>query len=227
MPAPAPASIDELLARAARLAGRSLASIAAHLEVDVPADLRRHKGWIGSLIEAALGASVGNRSVPDCEAIGVELKTVPVDRRGRPRESTYVCTVSLADLDDLCWERSRVRAKLAHVLWVPIEAEPEIPLAHRRVGSPLLWEPEPDLEDTLRRDWEEHMAIILAGDMESITARRGTYLQIRPKAANAEARGLGLDEGGVPMHTQPRGFYLRALFVGEVLRRHFLLPGAE
>ena len=226
MPSP-PSSIDVLQVRAAALAGRSLAGIATQLGVAVPTSLRRHKGWVGTLIERALGATAGNRSVPDFETLGVELKTVPVDHRGRPRESTYVCTVSLADLDDLSWERSRVRAKLARVLWIPIEADPGVPLGERHVGSPLLWEPEPDLAETLRRDWEEHMAIILAGDMESITAHRGTFLQLRPKAANANARGLGLDEGGVPMHTQPRGFYLRASFVGEVLRRHFLLPTKE
>jgi DNA mismatch repair protein MutH len=213
-----------LLARAHRLAGRTLGDIAAGLGVTVPADLRRHKGWVGQLLEQALGASAGSLAAPDFEAIGVELKTLPVDGRGLPRESTYVCTVPLETAGE-DWEHSWLRRKLARVLWLPVQADKNIPLAERHVGSALLWSPSAAEEALLRRDWEELNERILLGELEQISARHGEVLQIRPKAANSRAlrHTVGLD--GERVLTNPRGYYLRAAFTAAILRQHFVLPG--
>lgn len=61
----------ELLERARRLAGRRIAEIAESLGLEVPADLRRHKGWVGNLIEKALGVTAGSAPVPDFEPLGI------------------------------------------------------------------------------------------------------------------------------------------------------------
>ena len=65
------------------------------------------------------------------------------------------------------------------------------------------------------------MHLIALGEIESITAHKGVYLQIRPKAANARARHWGVDEAGALMRTLPRGFYLRTSFTREILSRHY------
>ncbi|SUX58832.1 DNA mismatch repair protein [Citrobacter braakii] len=85
------------------------------------------------------------------------------------------------------WETSHVRHKLKRVLWIPVEGERSIPLAERRVGSPLLWSPNEEEDRQLRLDWEELMDMIVLGHVERITARHGEVLQLRPKAANARA----------------------------------------
>ncbi len=224
MTAPAPATEAELLARARRLAGRSLAAVAAELEVPVPPDLRRHKGWVGHLVERALGATAASRAEPDFPQLGVELKTLPVDARGRPRESTWVCTAPLADLDALDWETSPVRHKLARVLWVPVQADPAIPLADRRLGSPLMWTAAPDEERALRDDWVELTDVIRLGQGETLTAHHGEVLQVRPKAANARERKLGVGPSGWLEEVPPLGFYLRARFTAALLARHYALP---
>src|SRR5262245_63735628 len=95
---------------------------ATRLVIRVRTQSVRAKGWAGGLIEAALGASASSRSEPDFQLIGVELKTIPVDRAGVPTESTYVCTVPLAGTDDPRWEASKVHLKLRRVLWMPLEA---------------------------------------------------------------------------------------------------------
>src|SRR5581483_3685824 len=82
-----PASEAELLLRARSLAGRTLGEIAAQMHISLPANLQRRKGVIGELIEQALGASGGSRPEPDLPAIGIEIKTIPVDAEGKPRES--------------------------------------------------------------------------------------------------------------------------------------------
>ena len=219
-----PSTEQELLARARELAGKTLGELACRHGRTVPQDLRRAKGWFGQLIEETLGATAASLAEPDFQQLGIELKTIPVGRDGKPRESTYVCVVPLTGGDGLIWEDSWVRRKLQRVLWVPVQADPDVPLAERRAGSALLWDLEPDLEAVLRTDWEELMDMVCLGQLEQISARHGKYLQIRPKAANSRALRWAIGETGERILTNPRGFYLRTAFTGEVLRRHYALP---
>lgn len=219
--APPPGSEAELEARAADLAGITLAELAQHVGRPLPRDTRRGKGFAGQLLEAALGASAGSLSEPDFQRIGVELKTVPVGANGRPLESTYVCTVPL-ELDHAPrWRDSAVRRKLARVLWLPVEGARELTLAQRRIGSAILWTPDPIEEASLRADWEELMELVMLGQVARITAHQGSCLQVRPKAADASARRWGVDERGVRVRTLPRGFYLRPGFTAAILARRY------
>jgi len=221
---PPPESEAELLRRARALAGHPLGAIAERHGIPL-ADVRRAKGWIGQLLETALGATAKSRAAPDFEALGIELKSVPVDVAGRPRETTFVCTAALEEMGRQPWEASRVRKKLARVLWVPIESDPAVELIWRRVGMPLLWSPAGEEEALLRADWDEFAELVGAGEVESITAHRGKVLQMRPKGANAAQVRWGLDADGAPVRVAPRGFYLRSAFVGSILRRAFVVGG--
>ncbi len=216
-----PRTEAELMQRARKLAGRTLGQLAEASGRRTPDSQTRAKGWVGELLEASLGATAGNRSVPDFERIGVELKTIPIDHRNLPSESTYVCTATLTDLTDLTWETSRVRHKMARVLWVPVQASKTIAMAQRRVGSPLLWTANAEEEAVLRGDWTELTDMIRLGQVDSINARMGKWLQIRPKAADSKARTWGIDENGHRFRTLPRGFYLRAAFTTAILQRSF------
>lgn len=216
-----PCDERELLQRARALAGRSLCDIAAELRMGVPADLRRNKGWIGELMEHVLGASASSLPQPDFPHLGIELKTLPIDARGRPRESTYVCTVPLEEAVGESWETSWVRRKLARVLWVPVQADPSIALAERRVGSALLWSPDAQEEARLRRDYEDLMELVYTGQLDRISARFGEVMQIRPKAPHGRARRRALGTDGARVLANPRGFYLRASFTAAILERHY------
>ena len=155
---------------------------------------------MGELLESALGACSQSRPVPDFEHLGIEMKTIPIHKNGRPRESTHVCTVRLRDLVGQRWRTSTVYAKLQRVLWIPIEAAPSIPLARRRVGCPIIWSPTANQERVLRDDWEEQVELIATGRIDELDARLGTYLQVRPKAANAQALAPATDASGAPAH---------------------------
>jgi len=206
-----PASESELLERAVNIAGKTLQHIASLHNIPVPDKLLRSKGWIGELIEISLGAT------PDFQNIGVELKTLPLNRNQQPKESTYVCTVSLTENKGTDWDTSLVKKKLSRVLWIPVEADPAIPLAERRVGSAILWSPTAKQEGILRNDWQELMDMIDMGRLDQLTAQHGQYLQIRPKAANAKALRSGIDEQGEKVMTLPRGFYLRTSFTRQII----------
>lgn len=216
-----PKSEAELLQRARELSGLSFAAAAAQVSLTVPADLRHHKGWTGQLLERLLGASAASRDVPDFERLGIELKSLPVDERGRPVESTFVCTIPLEHVAQTEWEHSRVKRKLARVLWIPVQGSRSIRMAERRIGEPLLWSPTTAQEATLKFDWDTLAGIIGCGDVESITGHLGVAMQVRPKAKNSSARRWGLDEDGVRVERMPRGFYLRAEFTHSIVKSHY------
>lgn len=213
---PAPRSEEQLLERAAALAGRSLGQVAARFGLTIPADSRQRKGWTGQLMELCLGADAASLPQPDFQEIGVELKTIPINALGRPKESTYVCMAHLVE-DAGTWETSLVRRKLQRVLWMPVEAAPAIPIASRRVGSAFLWSPSVIQESMLRSDWEELTEMIALGELDNISSRHGRALQIRPKAANARALTRAFNSDGAPAATLPRGFYLRTSFTAAIL----------
>lgn len=213
---PRPASRDELLRRACALEGLPLGVVAAGFGERAPADLRRDKGWIGNLIERELGATAGSSAEPDFPELGVELKTIPVDEAGVPRESTWVALAEL-DLSARGWEDSWVRRKLHCVLWVPVISPKGTPPGGRIVGRARLWTPSAAQEAVLQQDWEEHMELLGLGEFWQIDARRGEALQLRPKAARGADTHWALSDDGEWVRAQPKGFYLRRRFTRQVL----------
>jgi DNA mismatch repair protein MutH len=218
-----PVSRQQLLQRATALSGFSLGELAQYAQLNIPPDLKREKGWVGMLLETFLGASAGSKPEQDFPALGVELKTIPVDHLGKPLETTFVCVAPLTGNSGVTWQNSHLRHKLSCVLWIPVEGERSLPLATRRVGTPLLWSPNPQEEQQLRQDWEELMDMIVLGQVEKINARHGEVLQLRPKAANSRILTPAIGEQGQPIMTLPRGFYLKKNFTAALLARHFHL----
>lgn len=206
-----PQTEEELVNRANRLAGQPLGNIMA-------SDKRFHKGAIGQWLEHALGADAGNSASPDFKTLQIELKTLPIGKNGYPRESTFVTTIPLTQITSEIWETSRVYHKLKRVLWVPIEADPQIPISERRIGQAFLWTPNTIQMSILKNDWEEFSNRIALGQLETISAKEGVFLQIRPKGADGQSLSTGWSEEGMKIKTLPRGFYLRANFTTELYK---------
>lgn len=216
-----PADVAELMCRARQLAGLNLGELASILQLTLPKDLKRDKGIVGQMLEQALGASSGSKAEPDFPHLGVELKTLPIDSRGKPLESTYVCVAPLTDLSMQRWQDSWVCRKLQQVLWVPVWAERSLPITERVIGSAFLWQPNQQQQQLLQQDWEELMELIVLGGIDQIRGAHGKVLQIRPKAANAKALTAAVGSDGQPIQTLPRGFYLKANFTAQLLEQHF------
>jgi DNA mismatch repair protein MutH len=214
----APTSESELLRRTRELEGMTIGELAAALGVGPFGTNLHAKGKAGTLIERALGASAGSQSVPDFVELGIELKTIPVCALGRPHESTFVCSFSVADAESAEWEDSSARSKLSAVLWVPVIGEKRGAIGDRRIGAAILWRPTSEQESILRSDFEDLAGAIGAGGIESISAHDGRWLQLRPKARDGSERTLAYAGDGEPVETMPRGFYLRARFTEAILR---------
>ncbi|QIM68084.1 DNA mismatch repair endonuclease MutH [Basfia succiniciproducens] len=213
-----PQSQQELLQRAKSIAGLTFGELAAELHIPVPPDLKRDKGWVGQLIETALGAKAGSKPEQDFANLGIELKTIPINSAGFPLETTFVSLAPLIQTAGVNWYNSHLRYKLSKVLWIPIQGERQIPLAERRIGSPILWQPDPQQEARLQQDWEELMDYIVLGKVHEITAKIGEVLQLRPKGANSRAKTKGIGQNGEIIETLPLGFYLRKEFTAQILQ---------
>ena len=134
-----PPSQAELEQRAQALAGLTLGEIAEYWGVDIPENLTRNKGWIGLLFEHVLGASAGSRPEPDFPDLGIELKSLPINSKGKPLETTFVSVAPLTGLVGVTWQTSYVRKKLKKVLWVPVLSDKSFALKDRMVGTPFMW----------------------------------------------------------------------------------------
>lgn len=213
-----PQTLEQLLSQAQSIAGLTFGELADELHIPVPPDLKRDKGWVGMLLEHALGATAGSKAEQDFSHLGVELKTLPINAEGYPLETTFVSLAPLVQNSGVKWENSHVRHKLSCVLWMPIEGSRHIPLRERHIGAPILWKPTTEQERQLKQDWEELMDLIVLGKLDQITARIGEVMQLRPKGANSKAMTKGIGKNGEVIDTLPLGFYLRKEFTAGILK---------
>ena len=217
-----PQTLEQLLSQAQSIAGLTFGELADELNIPVPPDLKRDKGWVGMLLERALGATAGSKAEQDFSHLGVELKTLPINAEGYPLETTFVSLAPLVQNSGVKWENSHVRHKLSCVLWMPIDGSRHIPLRERHIGTPILWKPTVEQERQLKQDWEELMDLIVLGKLDQITARIGEVMQLRPKGANSRSITKGIGRNGEVIETLPLGFYLRKAFTAGILN-DFLL----
>ena len=211
--------LDALLAHARALVGVELGALADSLGLPVPVGNVRTKGWSGQVIEQELGVVVGGTRGPDFEALGIELKTVPVTPALAPLESTAVCQIDPIAIAGESWETSYVRAKLARVLFVALEVPPGArSVGDRRVTAVRLWSPAPDEEAALRADFELFVRdFFRRGRAAEITGHLGAALQVRPKGRDATDMRAAYDAAGKPTRIGKSGFYLRPGFVARIL----------
>ncbi|MEZ4265842.1 MAG: MutH/Sau3AI family endonuclease [Myxococcota bacterium] len=224
LPTTPPHAEEVLLARAQRIAGRSVRWLRDACQGSDGQLRTRHKGMVGQLVEAWTCASGQGHGVPDFPALGIELKTLPVNPNGRPRESTWVTAAPTGAEVPATWEASPVCRKLTRVLWVPVRVEPGAAAGERVFGMPFLWSPDAAQEATLREDWDELGELLRLGSDEVFDARRGKALQLRPKARDSRVSRWRLDERGDWVLSNPRGFYLRASFTRAILQAKFAMP---
>lgn len=217
----APQNLQELQQRCQQITGKTIGQVASELELEPPDTLLQTKGWLGQLLEAYLGATASSKAMPDFPNLGVELKTIPVTDQFKPLESTYVCTVQ-TNAEITNWRESWVYRKLRTVLWAPVVGAKNTAISARIFATPILWNMDPETEQVLQRDWEELMEMLELGYAKNLSAKYGTFLHIRPKAANSKVLIQYLDMDGNNIKIVPKGFYLRPAFTQLILNRSLI-----
>jgi DNA mismatch repair protein MutH len=83
-----------------------------------------------------------------------------------------------------------------------------------------LWTPSVEEEAMLAQDWQELTDMIVLGEVEKIHGKHGQVMQLRPKAANSQAKTQAYDKYGKPFMAMPRGFYLKINFTQSLLHKY-------
>jgi DNA mismatch repair protein MutH len=208
---------DLVYAKALEMEGLTFSQLGNRLGLPVPTLALQAKGWLGQAVEKFLGATAGSLPIPDFPNLNLEIKTIPLTTTGRVQESTYVTILPLRAPFELEWRASSCYQKLQQVLWIPIEGDASIPYAQRRICKAILWKMPEEQERILKADWELIMDMVIQGQVEEISGSIGSYLHIRPKAANASILTQSLDAYGHDIQTLPRGFYLRSYFTQQII----------
>ncbi|NBX85399.1 MAG: DNA mismatch repair endonuclease MutH [Gammaproteobacteria bacterium] len=208
---------DLVLAKAIEMEGLTFSQLGNRLGLPVPTLPLHAKGWLGQTVEKFLGSTAGSLPIPDFPNLNLEIKTIPLGASGKVQESTYITVLPLRAPFELEWRSSACYHKLQQVLWIPIEGDLSIPYSQRRIGRAILWQMSEIHEEMLKSDWELIMDMVIQGQVEKITGSIGTYLHIRPKAANSSILTNSLDAYGQDIQTLPRGFYLRSCFTQKIM----------
>lgn len=216
---PEPQNLAELQQRLELIKGHTLGELAAVIRAQLPGSTLNGKGYAGELIEVMLGAGAKNLSEPDFTKLGIELKTVPVDRDFKPLQSTYICYAPLTDVRSQDFWHSPLYLKLRLCLYVFVLSPRDLPMAQRRIIDYYLHAmPETDLQQ-VKQDYDELMELVSLGQAQQITAHIGTIIQMRPKAADGKQLTDCVDEEGNLSKTRPRGFYMRRSYTSKLCQQ--------
>jgi DNA mismatch repair protein MutH len=130
------------------------------------------KGSVGRYVETYFGIEANSDAEPDFASAGVELKTVPLQRRGRElaaKERTFITAIGYRSAADQLFEGSPLDLKTRHTLYVFYEWQREIPIARFEVLGVLLHERD-DLDELMLRDVHSHVqAMVRQGRAHEIS----------------------------------------------------------
>lgn len=217
-----PRNFEELISHLDEICGKSLLELSQRVGLKVPASTLQGKGFAGELIELCTGASAGNASIPDFPNLWLELKTIPVDENLKPLESTFISYAPLTNIRGLSFEKSSLYLKISRVLFVVVLAPRNLKIAERKILGYFFWQPSDEELKLIKEDFNELMEMVKTGNIEKITAKIGTVIQLRPKCANGKQTTDCVGPDGFFIKTRPRGFYMRRCFTQKLLERYWI-----
>lgn len=198
----------------------TLGEIASQLSIRLPKNLKKDKGFVGKLIEMYLGLRVNNKIEQDLPNLGIELKTISLERKKVPSSKVFICSVPLIRNTGLIWENSYFYKKIKKIIWIPVLKNSFNSLKHCRIVHPFLWFPSFKDLKILKKDWEEYMDLIVLGKVETIGAKLGQFLQVCIKSKNKTTYTNAIGRLGELILTHPRSFYFRKEFVETILKKY-------
>jgi len=117
------------------------------------------KGSVGRYVETYFGLDASSEAGPDFVEAGVELKTVPLHRKGGPytaKERTFITAIDYATVADQMFDGSPLDLKTRSTLYVFYEWRPEVSIAEFKVLGVLLHERD-ELDELMLHELHEHV----------------------------------------------------------------------
>ena len=177
----------------------------------------RTKGWSGQVIEHELGVATGGARGPDFEALGIELKTVPVTPVAAARIDGGLPIDPIAIAGE-SWETSYAREAGARVLFVAEVSRPARARWATGASRPCGWRRRP----TRKRCCAPTSSCSCASTGPRDAPPRSPVTSARrcrsdPKGAMRADLRAAYDAGGPAHARRQAGFYLRPAFVARIL----------
>ncbi|NBV28726.1 hypothetical protein EBS02_06885 [bacterium] len=88
------------------------------------------------------------------------------------------------------------------------------------IGHPVIWQPDGDTFDQIKKDWYELTTYIRLGEFDQLNSQIGEFLHIRPKAANATQK-IQLNINGFNHYVLPIGFYFRKILTRKIIESNY------
>jgi DNA mismatch repair endonuclease MutH len=179
------------------------------------------KGAVATTVRSMVGEKAKGRS-GDFARYGIEVKIVPVNRRGRLVERMSFPAFVHEELVFETWADSDLLGRLNRLLVIPVHREKKASLSQTTLGRPFFWSPTEGELEGISHEWEVVRALIAEGRPNDL-----------PKASETEfihARTHGRDSsdreqapGGVDV--TKKSFWLNDRYLERVLEEHDALTG--
>lgn len=215
---PPPNNQRELIARLDAILGRKLDELSLLAQVPLPSNLSG-KGFVGQICEVYLGAHAGNLPLPDFIDLNIELKTLPINNKWMPEESTYLCMVDLNPQRFISFEQSTLYHKLKHILFVLVLSPKDTLIKDKRIVGYFFYTPSNSELEAFKADYNEFNELIMNGKVNDINGSLGNLLQMRPKASSGKSILSTHDADNNLIYTRPKGYYLRRFFTTKLCQR--------
>ena len=151
------------------------------------------KGDLGDVMEVYFGIRKNNRPEADFPLAGVELKVLPLKRKGTRLTVKEPTSISMIDYMTLIYERweqpATVRKKLDRILFVFFVIDPK-DLLGSRVKDVLLWEPKEMENAIFKVDWERTWGIVNRGEAHLLSETQAQALAARRKGTGGPREAL-------------------------------------
>jgi len=118
------------------------------------------KGSVGRYVETFFGLDANSEAGPDFAEAGVELKTVPLSRKGSgpwtAKERTFITAIDYTTIADQPFDGSPLDLKTRSTIYVFYEWRAEVPIAEFKVLGVLLHERD-ELDELMLRELHQHV----------------------------------------------------------------------
>ncbi len=168
------------------------------------------------MVRGYVGEKAHGRS-GDFDRFGIELKTVPMDGKGRPVESMSFPSFVHEELQYETWEDSDLLGRLNRLLIVPVRRSKGQDQADAVVLRAFFWSP-PEAELVgISKEWERYRQLISTGMSRNLPKASETeFIHVRPKARDARDR----DPAPGGFDVVRKCFWLNADYVERIIREH-------
>ena len=207
-------------AYAKRLLDKSLSDVLSPEDINaIRAELnnKSNKGKFGSIIEKYFfGIEPGNKSAPDFEEAGVELKTSPLKENYRSKERLVLGMIDYCSIVNETWKGSHFLKKnlwLLLMFYMHDDNKILLELIIKIIG---LWSYSEEDFLIIKRDWELIQQKIIDGKAHELSEGDTLYLGACTKASTSADRRKQ-PNSNIP--AKPRAFALKQTYVNIIIEK--------